>query len=213
MLYILTNFDYLYCYYYYYYYYFYFYFLFFFKFYLFIYLFIYLWLSWVFVSVRGLSLVAASGGHSSSRCAGPSLSRSLLLRSTGSRRAGSVIVAHGPSRSVACGIFPDQGSNPCPLHWQADSQPLRHQGSPTIFIVIVTLVGVKWYLTVVLTCISLMANDVEHLSRCLLAICISYLGKCLFRAFAHVLIGWVVLLLLHCKSSLYTLDVQSLSDK
>ena len=36
----------------------------------FIYLFIYLWLCWVFVSVLGLSLVAASGGHSSSRCAG-----------------------------------------------------------------------------------------------------------------------------------------------
>ena len=54
----------------------------------------------------------------------------LLLRSTGSRRAGSVIVAHGPSCSAACGILPDQGSNPCPLHWQADSQPLRHQGSP-----------------------------------------------------------------------------------
>ena len=54
----------------------------------------------------------------------------LLLRSTGSRRAGSVIVAYGPSHSVACGIFPDQGSNPCALHWQADSQPLRHQGSP-----------------------------------------------------------------------------------
>ena len=62
--------------------------------------------------------------------AGLSLSRPLLLRSTGSRRAGSVIVAHGPSYSAACGIFPDQGSNPCPLHWQADSQPLRHQGSP-----------------------------------------------------------------------------------
>ena len=54
----------------------------------------------------------------------------LSLPSTGSRRAGSVIVAHGPSCSVACGIFPDQGSNPRPLHWQADSQPLRHQGSP-----------------------------------------------------------------------------------
>ena len=39
-------------------------------------------------------------------------------------------VAHRPSRSAACGIFPDQGSNPCPLNWQADSQPLRHQGSP-----------------------------------------------------------------------------------
>ena len=98
--------------------------------YLFIYLFIYLWLCWVFVSVRGLSLVAASGGHSSSRCAGLSLSRPLLLWSTGSRRAGSVIVAHGPSCSAACGIFPDQGSSLCPLYWQADSQPLHHQGSP-----------------------------------------------------------------------------------
>ena len=93
-------------------------------------LFIYFWLRWVFVSVRGLSLVAASGGHSSSRCVGSSLSRPLLLRSTGSRCTGSVIVAHRPSCSAACGIFPDQGSNPCPLHWQADSQPLRHQGSP-----------------------------------------------------------------------------------
>ena len=98
------------------------------------YLFIYLWLCWVFVSVRGLSPVAASGGHSSSWCAGLSLSRPLLLRSTGSRRAGSVIVAHGPSCSAACGILPDQGSNPCPLHWQADSQPLRHQGSPLFII-------------------------------------------------------------------------------
>ena len=80
--------------------------------------------------MQGLSLVAANGGHSSSRCAGLSLSRALLLRSTGSRRAGSVIVAHGPSCSAACGILPDQGSNPCPLRWQADSQPLRHQGSP-----------------------------------------------------------------------------------
>ena len=83
-------------------------------------------------SVRGLSPVVASGGHSSSRCAGLSLSRPLLLRSTGSRRAGSVVVAHGPSCTVACGIFPDQGSNPCPLHWQADSQPLRHQGNPYV---------------------------------------------------------------------------------
>ena len=92
-------------------------------------LFIYFWLCWVFVSLRGLSVVVASGGHSSSRCAGLSPSRPLPSRGTGSRRAGSVIVAQGPSCSAACGIFPDQGSNPCPLHWQADSQPLRHQGS------------------------------------------------------------------------------------
>ena len=95
--------------------------------------FIYLWPCWVFVSVRGSSPVVASGGHSSSRCAGLSPLRPLLLRSTGSRRAGSAIMAHGPSHSAACGIFPDQGSNPCPLHRQADSQPLRHQGSPGIF--------------------------------------------------------------------------------
>ena len=98
---------------------------------LFIY-YVYFWLCRVFVSVWGLSPVAASGGHSSSRCAGLSLSRPLLLRSTGSRRSGSAVVAHGPSRSAACGILPDQGSNPCPPHWQADSQPLRHQGSPPL---------------------------------------------------------------------------------
>ena len=79
------------------------------------YLFIF-WLFWVFVSVQGLPLVAASGGRSSSRCAGLLLSRPLLLRSTGSRRAGSVIVAHGPSCSAACGILPDQVSNLYLLH-------------------------------------------------------------------------------------------------
>ena len=100
----------------------------------FIYLFIYFCLCWVFISVRGLSLVGASGGHSSSWCAGLSLSWPLLLQSTGSRRAGSVVVAHGPSCSAACGILPDQGSNLCPLHWQADSQPLRHQGSPEVLL-------------------------------------------------------------------------------
>ena len=98
-------------------------------------------LCWVFVSVLGLSLVAASRGHSSSWCAGLSLSRPLLLRSTGSRRAGSVIVAHGPSCSAACGIFPDQGSNLCPLHWQAGSQPLRHQGSPRFTLNVVYSMG------------------------------------------------------------------------
>ena len=99
------------------------------------YLFIYFWLCWVFVSAWGPSPATASAGHSSSRCAGLSLLRPLLLRSTGSRRAGSVGVAHGPSCSAARGILPDQGSNPCPLHRQADSQPLRHQGSPS-----------KWFL-------------------------------------------------------------------
>ena len=39
----------------------------------------------------------------------------------GLQSAGSVVVAPRLRCSVACGIFPDQGSNPCPLHWLADS--------------------------------------------------------------------------------------------
>ena len=46
------------------------------------------------------------------------------------QHAGSAIVVHRPRCSTACGIFPDQESNLCPLHCQADSYPLSHQGSP-----------------------------------------------------------------------------------
>ena len=42
----------------------------------------------------------------------------------------SIVVAHGLSHSKPRGIFPDQGLSPCLLHWQADSYPLGHQGSP-----------------------------------------------------------------------------------
>ena len=52
----------------------------------------------------------------------------------GLQSAGSAVVAHRLRCSAACGIFPDQGLNPCPLHWQAHSQPLRHQGSPCFYI-------------------------------------------------------------------------------
>ena len=86
-------------------------------------------LHWVFIAVHGLSLVAGASLHCSvraSHCGGFSCCRAWAL---GTRA--SVVVAHGSSCSAACGIFPDQGSNPCPLHWQADSQRLRHQGSPT----------------------------------------------------------------------------------
>ena len=44
----------------------------------------------------------------------------------------SVVVAHGLSCSLVCGIFQNQGSNQCLLHWQADSYPLDHQGSPRL---------------------------------------------------------------------------------
>ena len=43
---------------------------------------------------------------------------------------GPILVANRLNCSVACGIFLDQGSNMCLLHWQVDSSPLSQQGSP-----------------------------------------------------------------------------------
>ena len=77
-------------------------------------------------------LVVEPGGYSSLWCAGFSLQWLLLLRSMGSRHRGSLVVAHALSYPEACGILLDQGSNPCPLYWQADSYPLYHQGSPIL---------------------------------------------------------------------------------
>ena len=45
----------------------------------------------------------------------------------------SVVVRHGLLLPWACGIFPDQESNPCPLPWQVDSYALYHQGSSNKF--------------------------------------------------------------------------------
>ena len=68
--------------------------------------FFFLWLCWVFIAMRGLSLVVASGGYSSLKCAGVSSQCLLLLQSMGSMHVGfsscgtraSVVVAHGLSR-------------------------------------------------------------------------------------------------------------------
>ena len=73
------------------------------------------------MAARGLSLVAARGDYSSLGCVGFSLRWLHFCGAWALGTQASVVVAHGLSCSAACGIFPDQGSNLCPLHWQADS--------------------------------------------------------------------------------------------
>ena len=88
-------------------------------------LFVYFWLCRVFFAMHRLSLVAANGLLST---CGTGASRGRVADHELWGTRASVVGAHWLSCSMACGIFLDQGSSPCPLDWQVDSQPLDHQG-------------------------------------------------------------------------------------
>ena len=106
-------------------------------------------------SLLDSSLAAESRGHSLAAVLGPLFvvtslavehglygrqtpvvtARRLSSCGSGLQSTGSTVMAHRLSCSLACGIFLDQGSNLCLLHWQAHSLPLSHQGSTSFFLI------------------------------------------------------------------------------
>lgn len=105
------------------------------------------WSCWVFVAVQALSL-CVNGSCSSLPCAGFSLwgtgSRCLDFSSCSTQSLVALWQVESFQDSTCESWDSTQESNLCALHWQADSHPLYHRGSPLVFLMLAILARVKW---------------------------------------------------------------------
>lgn len=104
--------------------------------------FTYLWLRWFFV--RTFSICCEEGttfccASRTSHCSGFCCHGARALGCVGSEVAaprfhskGSIVVVHGLSCPEAWGVLTDRESNRGLLHWQVNSSPLSHQGTPIL---------------------------------------------------------------------------------